>query len=52
MYEINGGEDLQEMIWTPRIYLGNNHKSTVMGLLKKDISVSVYPDGTIIFSQR
>ncbi|PNF25541.1 hypothetical protein B7P43_G05192 [Cryptotermes secundus] len=52
VYEIIGGEDLQEMIWTPRIYLGNDHSSTVMGSLKKDISVSVYPDGTIIFSQR
>ncbi|KDR22567.1 Gamma-aminobutyric acid receptor subunit beta-4, partial [Zootermopsis nevadensis] len=51
-YKITGGEDLKDMVWTPHIYLANDQKSTVMGSLKKDIMVSVYPDGTITFAQR
>jgi hypothetical protein len=50
--EITGGEDMQELIWTPDIYLANNQKSKVMGVLRKDVRVTVYPDGRIIFAQR
>jgi len=52
VYTISGGEDLQELIWTPHVYLVNNQRSQVMGALRKDIMVTVYPDGTIIFVQR
>jgi hypothetical protein len=50
--EISGGEDLQQMIWTPHVYLVNNQRSEVMGSLRKDVMVTVYPDGKIIFAQR
>ena len=52
MHEISGGEDLQQMIWTPHVYLVNNQRSQVMGALRKDVMVTVYPDGKIIFAQR
>ena len=52
MHEISGGEDLQQMIWTPHVYLVNNQRSQVMGALRKDVMVTVYPDGKVIFAQR
>jgi hypothetical protein len=52
VYAISGGEDLQQMIWTPHVYLVNNQWSQVMGALRKDVMVTVYPDGKIIFAQR
>ncbi|XP_069695404.1 pH-sensitive chloride channel 2-like [Periplaneta americana] len=53
VYEIIGGEELQNMIWTPHIYLVNDQKSAIMGSLnKKDILISIHPDGTVVFAQR
>jgi len=52
VYEISGGEDLQELIWTPHVYLVNNQRTQVMGAWRKDVMVRVYPDGKIIFAQR
>jgi hypothetical protein len=52
VYEISGGQDLQELIWTPHVFLVNNQRSKIMGALRKDIMVTVYPDGKIIFAQR
>jgi hypothetical protein len=52
VYEVSGGEDLKDLIWTPHVYLVNDQKSKVMGALRKDIRVTVYPDGKIIFAQR
>jgi hypothetical protein len=52
VYEISGGDDLLDLIWTPHVYLVNNHNSKVMGSMRKDIRVTVYPDGTVIFAER
>jgi hypothetical protein len=52
VYAISGGEDLQQLIWTPHIYLVNSQMSQVMGALRKDVMVTVYPDGKVIFAQR
>ena len=52
VYAIAGGDDLQQMIWTPHVYVVNNQGAEVMGALRKDVMVTVYPDGTIIFAQR
>ena len=42
----------RERLWTPHIYMVNERESVVMGADKKDILVTVEPDGTVVFSTR
>ncbi|PSN55162.1 hypothetical protein C0J52_00638 [Blattella germanica] len=42
----------RERLWTPHIYLVNERESVVMGADRKDVLVTVQPDGTVILSAR
>lgn len=39
-------------LWTPHVYLVNEQESVVMGADKKDILLTVEPDGTVVLSSR
>ncbi|XP_073994197.1 pH-sensitive chloride channel 2-like [Rhodnius prolixus] len=49
---IEGEETLRNKIWTPHLYLVNEHDSTIMGTGKEDVLVSVQQDGTVLYSFR
>ncbi|KAJ9585824.1 hypothetical protein L9F63_020526 [Diploptera punctata] len=42
----------REKLWTPHIYLVNERESVVMGADKKDLLLTVEPDGTVVSSTR
>lgn len=39
-------------MWTPHLYLVNEHESHVMGSSRPDVLVSIQPDGTVLYSSR
>ncbi|KAF6216470.1 hypothetical protein GE061_000812 [Apolygus lucorum] len=49
---MNGEESLRDKLWTPHLYLVNEHSSKIMGSGKEDILVSISPDGTVLYSSR
>ncbi|KAK7869518.1 hypothetical protein R5R35_002293 [Gryllus longicercus] len=50
--EVVGEGEMQDRIWTPHVYLSNEHTSGVMGTQVKDVLISIYPDGAVIFAFR
>ncbi|XP_067005497.2 pH-sensitive chloride channel 2 [Anabrus simplex] len=52
IHEIVGEAELLDRIWIPHIYLSNEHKSDIMGTQAKDVLISIYPDGLVIFALR
>uniref|UniRef100_A0A224XPJ9 Putative cation transporter family protein n=1 Tax=Panstrongylus lignarius TaxID=156445 RepID=A0A224XPJ9_9HEMI len=49
---IEGEETLRNKLWTPHLYLVNEHDSTIMGTGKEDVLVSIQTDGTVLYSFR
>ncbi|BES90788.1 ion channel [Nesidiocoris tenuis] len=49
---LEGEESLRQQLWTPHLYLVNEHESRIMGSGKEDVLVSVTPDGTVLYSSR
>jgi hypothetical protein len=43
---------LKDKIWIPHVYLSNERDSVVMGPEKRDIRITLHPDGTIQQAQR
>jgi hypothetical protein len=39
-------------MWTPHVYLVNEQQSVIMGADKKDMMLTVEPDGTVVLSAR
>lgn len=51
--EVTGEADLQDRVWTPHLFLSNEHSSNVMGTGQgKDVRLTVYPDGTVVYAFR
>lgn len=42
----------RDPLWTPHVYLVNEQESVVMGADKKDVLLTVEPDGTVVLSAR
>jgi len=42
----------RDRLWTPHVYLVNEQESVVMGADKKDVMLTVEPDGTVVLSAR
>lgn len=42
----------RDSVWTPHVYLVNEQESVVMGSDKKDILLTLEPDGTVALSAR
>ncbi|XP_069700272.1 pH-sensitive chloride channel 2-like [Periplaneta americana] len=42
----------RDRLWTPHVYLVNEQESVVMGADKKDMLLTLEPDGTVILSAR
>ncbi|XP_050432889.1 pH-sensitive chloride channel 2-like isoform X2 [Adelges cooleyi] len=49
---IQGENKLKERVWTPHVYIVNEHDSNIMGSGRQDILVTVQPDGTVLYSAR
>ncbi|XP_022189190.1 pH-sensitive chloride channel 2 isoform X2 [Nilaparvata lugens] len=49
---IEGEGMLRDKVWTPHLYLVNEHESRVMGSSRPDVLVSIQPDGTVLYSTR
>ncbi|XP_075222865.1 secretory chloride channel [Lycorma delicatula] len=49
---LEGEGILREKVWTPHLYLVNEHESHVMGSSRPDVLVSIQPDGTVLYSTR
>lgn len=49
---IEGEDMLRDRVWTPHLYLVNEHESRVMGSGSQDVLVSIQPDGTVLYSTR
>ncbi|XP_054257122.1 pH-sensitive chloride channel 2 [Macrosteles quadrilineatus] len=49
---ITGDNMLMDRIWTPHLYLVNEHESKIMGSGRQDVLISIQPDGTILHSTR
>ncbi|KAI5706031.1 hypothetical protein M8J75_004220 [Diaphorina citri] len=47
-----GEINLRDRVWTPHLYLVNEHDSRIMGSGRQDILISVQPDGTVLYSTR
>ncbi|KAI5701873.1 hypothetical protein M8J76_011355 [Diaphorina citri] len=50
--EMVGERNFIQNIWTPHIYLTNERDSLVLGLYRRDMLVSILPDGDMLFSTR
>lgn len=51
-YNIQGEKLVRDKLWTPHVYIVNEHESRVMGSGTQDITVTVLPDGTVLYSTR
>ncbi|XP_050538955.1 pH-sensitive chloride channel 2-like isoform X2 [Daktulosphaira vitifoliae] len=51
-FPIQGENKLKERVWTPHVYIVNEHDSNIMGSGRQDILVTVQPDGTVLYSTR
>ncbi|XP_024085916.1 glycine receptor subunit alpha-2-like isoform X2 [Cimex lectularius] len=47
-----GEETLRSKLWTPHLYLVNEHDSRIMGSGKEDVLIQIHPDGTVHYSSR
>uniref|UniRef100_A0A8D8PXA3 Glycine receptor subunit alpha-3 n=2 Tax=Cacopsylla melanoneura TaxID=428564 RepID=A0A8D8PXA3_9HEMI len=50
--ELIGEINFIQSIWTPHIYLTNERDSLVLGLFRRDMLVSILPEGEVLFSTR
>ncbi|KAK7586004.1 hypothetical protein V9T40_003880 [Parthenolecanium corni] len=51
-YNIQGETLVKERLWTPHLYIVNEHDSRIMGSSSQDVLVTVMPDGTVLYSTR
>ncbi|XKL60246.1 hypothetical protein PGB90_001262 [Kerria lacca] len=51
-YNIQGETLVKDKLWTPHLYIVNEHESRIMGSSSQDILVTVMPDGTVLYSTR
>jgi hypothetical protein len=42
----------RDRVWTPHVYLVNEQESVVMGADRKDVLMTVEPDGMVVLSAR
>lgn len=43
---------MMDQIWSPHLYIVNEYEAKVMGSFPKDITMSIWPDGTVIYLTR
>ena len=50
--KIFGGKTVHDLIWTPSVFVANEHNSVTMGTGVKDLLISIDPEGMIILNTR
>ncbi|XP_049850944.1 pH-sensitive chloride channel 2-like [Schistocerca gregaria] len=51
--EVVGESEMLTRVWVPHLFFGNEQSSSIMGTdSSKDVLLSIYPDGNVVFSQR
>lgn len=43
---------MMDQIWSPHLYIVNEYEAKVMGSFPKDITMSIWPDGTVTYLTR
>ena len=50
--KIIGEQLLRSQIWAPHVYIVNEKESLTMGYDEKDIHITIYPDGEVVYASR